>query len=429
MRHLTIIGLSLCSALALASSPTSGTIASDTRFTIAVIPDTQNYTDYTHQKAEGFPFDASDLFLEQMRYVAGRVESAGGDVAFVTALGDMWQHQTLPIDPGHEARGFRRVPSRFFDEILGPPTPKTRTIEMATVKRGYEMIAGKVPFSVVPGNHDFDALWIDAKHPPAPDRPEDASNFGVWHVGGLTNFQSIFSDQSDFFRDKPWYVASHDGGGDSAQVFTAGGYRFLHIGLQYDPPNASLTWAASVIDRFRGLPTIISTHNYLDPDGTRLAYPGGDSHAVDPDDNNPQMVWEKLIARHDQIFLVLCGHRTFQGRSVDRNGFGHEVHQVLSDYQNRRQTAKAAGIDKKDVMIGDGWLRLMTFDMTGATPTVRVRTYSPHYKKFSTELREYADWYKADERPTLTDAEFLLHDDFSLTLTDFRTRFGERGSR
>lgn len=31
---------------------------SDGKFTIAAIPDTQNYMDYTHQTAEGFPFAA-----------------------------------------------------------------------------------------------------------------------------------------------------------------------------------------------------------------------------------------------------------------------------------------------------------------------------------------------------------------------------------
>ena len=39
-------------------------ITPDQVFTIAVLPDTQNYLDYTHQKAEGFPFEASELFLE-----------------------------------------------------------------------------------------------------------------------------------------------------------------------------------------------------------------------------------------------------------------------------------------------------------------------------------------------------------------------------
>ena len=38
----------------------------DQKFTIAVISDTQNYVDFTRQKAEGYPIDAAELFIEQM---------------------------------------------------------------------------------------------------------------------------------------------------------------------------------------------------------------------------------------------------------------------------------------------------------------------------------------------------------------------------
>lgn len=193
--------------------------------------------------------------------------------------------------------------------------------------------------------------------------------------GGLSNFRSVFGDQTPFFKGQPWYVASHDGGADSAQIFTAGGYRFLHIGLQFDPPNASLEWAASVLKRYPGLPTIVSTHDYMDNAGQRLPNPIIDAAAADPQDNSPQMVWDKLISQHDQIFLVLCGHEHGQAFRTDDNKFGHDVHQVLSDYQDRGQTAKDAGVKSAyPVAIGDGWLRLMTFDLSGAKPGIQVRT-------------------------------------------------------
>lgn len=402
--------------------------AAEHTFTIAVIPDTQNYVDYTHQTADGFPFDARNLFLDQMRYIAANVKSVGGDIAFVAALGDMWQHQTLPIDPGHVARGFKRVPNPLLEDVLAPPSPETRAIELPTVRDGYRLIAGKVPFSVVPGNHDYDAMWTDAKHPPAKVF-KDFSSWGELHVGGLSNFQSVFSDQSEFFKGPSWYVAAHDGGADNAQIFEAGGYRFLHIGLQFDPPDASLEWAADVIRRFPGVPTFVSTHNYLSPAGERVTTPATHSHLVDPQDNEPEMIWDKLIDRHDQIFLVLCGHQYPQGRSTARNRAGHDVHQLLSDYQNRRQAVKAAGGAKPGEQLGDGWLRLMQFEMSGATPRVHVRTYSTYYKKFSTEMAEYSAWYKADEKPGMTDAEFMAQDDFTIELTDFRSRFGAGSSR
>jgi hypothetical protein len=416
VRTLVLFG-SLSGTLAQAADPQS--------FTIAVFPDTQNYLDYTHQKAENFPFDASELFLGQMKFVAENLQSQGGDIAFVTSLGDVWQHQTLKIDPEHEARGFKAVPNPILDSHFAP-TSKVHSVEMPMAKRGFEMIAGKVPFSVVPGNHDYDAMWTHSVPEGGPRYdPKDMTKLGMLHPGGLNNFRSVFGADTPFFKGQPWYVASHDGGADSAQIFTAGGYRFLHIGLQFDPPNASLEWAASVLKRYPGLPTIISTHDYMDNAGQRLPNPIIDAAAADPQDNSPQMVWDKLISQHDQIFLVLCGHEHGQALRTDDNKFGHDVYQVLADYQDRGQTAKDAGVKSAyPVGIGDGWLRLMTFDLGGATPAIQVRTYSTHYKKHSTEAPSYAQWYKAQEKPKLSDEEFLRQDEFRIELGDFRARFG-----
>ena len=173
----------------------------------------------------------------------------------------------------------------------------------------------------MPGNHDYDAMWTDANHPPRAADTGPASR-GMLHADGLTNFKKVFSDKSAFARGQRWYVASHDDGADSAQVFTAGGYRFLHIGLQFDAPNASLAWAAKVIRRHSALPTIVSTHDYLGNAGERRANPAIDHHAVDPQDNSPQVVWDKLISQHDQIFMVLCGHQYAQAMRVDANRHG-----------------------------------------------------------------------------------------------------------
>ncbi|MFA7601422.1 MAG: serine/threonine protein phosphatase [Novosphingobium sp.] len=414
----------LIGGLALALGGTSAA-ARDESFTIAVIPDTQNYLDYTHQKNEGFPFDASAMFLEQMRYIADNVESRGGDIAFVTSLGDVWQHQTLSIDPEHEKRGFRRIANPMMDKHFAP-TDKVRTVEMPMAHKGYSLLDGKVPFSVVPGNHDHDAMWMNAL-PPSAGRPSGAaatSPRATLHAGGVSNFNAVFGAGSQFFKGRDWYVDSFNGGASSAQIFTAGGYRFLHIGLQFDPPNDVLAWAATVIARYPGLPTIVSTHDYLDTKGRRRPNPMVDNAAIDPQDNSPQMVWDKLISQHDQIFMVLCGHQHAQAFRADYNRFGHKVYQILSDYQSRNQTLKDAGGDPgARTGVGDGWMRLMTFDMAAATPTVLVKTYSTHYRRRSTETPQYVAWYKAQEQPELADAEFVAADDFTITLADFRARF------
>jgi hypothetical protein len=245
------------------------------------------------------------------------------------------------------------------------------------------------------------------------------------YAGGLDNFRAVFGADTPFFKDRPWYVASHDGGADSAQVFEAGGYRFLNIGLRFHAPDASLDWASSVIAAHRGLPTILTTHDFLDARGEHLPYPGSDNSVIDPEDNNSEMLWRKFVSRHDQIFLVLCGHQPGQAFRTDLNAFGNSVHQVLADYQARWRSARDAGLTLTwPHAVGDGWLRLMTFELGGDAPAVQVRTYSTHYGRFSSEIPDYAAWYRPFEQPAMTDAEFLAAEEFVIPLADFRRRFG-----
>lgn len=410
-----------------ADSPSPEPVAQT--FTIAVIPDTQNYLDYTRQQDQGFALDSRELFIAQMQDIAARE-----DVAFVAAVGDVWQHQTLDIDPEHARRGLEAIPNPFFaQELL--PTDKTRSVEIPGAIEGYRVLAasGK-PFGVAPGNHDYDAMWSAKGYPPNLGKPPaeltmTPEDLGILHIGGLDNFRSVFGDQSEFFADKPWYVDSFRDGANSAQLFSAAGYQFLHITLEMAADNEVLAWVESVLEKHAGQPTIITTHDYLDTHGQRQANPLVDLKRIDPEHHNTaEEIWDKLISQQDQIFLVLCGHHHGQSHRVDSNRSGHEVIQILADYQGRGQAGLDAG-QKADPRrgprgIGDGWYRLMEFDMSGETPQLRIKTWSSHYRSLSGDAPHYTAWYKRYEHPSFSDEEFLATDDFKLELTDFRRRFG-----
>lgn len=193
-------GLALLAALA---GPAGAGAANAARpvcgeFRVAMIPDTQNYVDYRHQKWSGFPFDAVEQFYGQMRWVADHAMGAGGDIAFATHVGDIWQHYSEWMDPAHAARGFQWMPNGG-SEVAMSPKVHTRALEIPAAVQAYRLIAGRLPFSVVPGNHDLDALWTDPAHPPQPE----TEKAGVRHAGGLTGFQSAFSDRSQFFTGQP----------------------------------------------------------------------------------------------------------------------------------------------------------------------------------------------------------------------------------
>jgi hypothetical protein len=57
-----------------------------------------------------------------------------------------------------------------------------------------------------------------------------------------------------------------------------------------------------------------------------------------------------------------------------------------------------------------------------------VDTYSTYYRKASRDTEEYAAWYKAHEKPALSDEAFHDEDDYSIALEDFRARF-EKSAR
>jgi hypothetical protein len=149
---------------------------------------------------------------------------------------------------------------------------------------------------------------------------------------------------------------------------------------------------------------------------------------VDPNyHNSAEQIWDSLFSQHDQIFLVLSGHHKGQSMRVDANVNGRLVYQVLADYQDRGQAGIEAGRSKSFVGIGDGWLRLMQFDLSDESATIRVKTFSSFYDKFSGEVDNYANWYKMREQPDMSDLEFYTADDFIIRLDDFFQRFGKPG--
>ena len=409
------------------SAPTDDSLP----FTIAVLCDTQNYADHRNQREAGFPINAREMLWDMMHHISRNARQNGGDIAFVTGLGDSWQHPSShEADETHAELGWVRNP---LIESLVPPAPeKVREIEMPAVRDAYRIIADTVPFSLVPGNHDHDHFWTDPNSPPAEDaRIEHGMPIGVGrlHVGSLKIWTSAFGDHTDFFHGKPWYVSSFRDGRNSAQTFFGGGYRFLHIGLEMCPDDEVLDWARAVLRDHPGCPTIISIHEYLNHAGERKSIDLLDLTLIDSHRNGPEMLWDKFVSEHDQILMTLNGHFHGVQQRIDRNRHGNNVYQFLVNYQSRKQSLEAAapGTPVMDG-IGDGWIRLLTFDLSGPSPRLRLRAYSAHFKAFATDLPDYARWY-ANEHPEMDAAAFLALDDTEIVLDDFHARFAPLSAR
>jgi Calcineurin-like phosphoesterase len=199
-------------------------------FTIAVIPDTQNYVDHTRpQPASLQTFKAETGYLARHRREL--------NLAFVTHVGDVVQHG---------------------DGTDGSPGDATYGAgdEWARAREALDLLAASgVPFGMTPGNHDYDNYSYTAAN-------------GYQPLKSTVMWRSYFGSASRYFSGQRWYGGAsdhlaYDPGLSSYQTFRAGGETFLHISLEMEAGDAALAWAQGVIDAHRGLPTIITTHEYL----------------------------------------------------------------------------------------------------------------------------------------------------------------------
>jgi len=299
-------------------------------FTVAVLPDTQNYS-------QSYP----DTFKAQARWVV--TNQAAQNVAFVSHLGDI-------VQTGASSTQWANADAAM-DILDGNLAARPD---------------GVVPYSAAIGNHDYRTMYARSN--------------------GAPFYEQYFS--ATRFRGRSWYVEESGRLGAHAQTFTAGGYRFLHLTFQFEPLDSDLAWAQQMIARYPGLPTIISTHSYLNPNTkTRMATLNGDAGFPGDPSNTGEHVFQKLVRPNPQIILVMNGHFSGEHHQTSLNSLGQPVHEMVADYQSR-----ANG--------GDGWMRLLEFDT--AVGEVRVQTYSPKLDQFERDA----------------DSEFTLG-------CDFRGRYGE----
>lgn len=301
-------------ALSFVSAAVGGQTASDD-WTVVALPDTQKYAD----SPENISY-AQD----QTRWIADNVDSE--NIRLVSHEGDVVEYAT-------------ETQYQRMDDVMST-------------------LDGVVPYSVLPGNHDW-AVWNDrSSSTELYEQPFNAARYAGYD----------------------WFGGTGPGDSElnSYQLFSAGGYEFLHIALEWEPrgevddPDTPLGWAQDLLDEHADKPTILTTHSYLDNEGRP------ESSQVRNGSGNPgQDVWEKLVSPNPQIFMVLCGHFVHNGgyHQVSQNVEGQDVYEMVANYQ---------GLENG----GNGWLRLIQFQPGGGSSgqdRIQVRSYSPSLDAFKTD--------------------------------------------
>ena len=283
-------------------------------FSIVVLPDTQVYS-------QSYPH----IFAAQTQWIAANIDAL--NIKFVIHEGDMTNWNNEP--------------------------------QWENAKAAMRNLDGVVPYAMAPGNHDYGPGGNAA------DR---------------TTFFNDFFPRSDYVGE-PWFGGTFepDKLDSSYHFFRAAGEDWLVLALEWGPRDQVVDWANSVLSQYPDHRTIIVTHAYMYSDETRY------DHVTRPDQrwnphsygtanlpggvNDGEELWQKLVRRHPNVVLVCNGHvlNDGAGRLSSTNDFGNTVHQVLTNYQMRREG-------------GEGYLRIYTFSQDGRRLT--ATSYSPYLERY-----------------------------------------------
>ena len=208
-----------------------------------------------------------------------------------------------------------------------------------------EKLTGVIPYSVVRGNHD-----------------------------GTTNFNNVFATEE--------YTSQFDGfyqEGDvtnSYRFFEVSGTKYLLITLDYGANDSILNWAGEIIEANPDRKVVITTHAYLFRDGTTLDQGDVCPPATTGGSNNGDHMWDKLVSKYENIFLVMSGHDPYANVVVTQTEGvnGNIVTQILTDHQ---------GVDTSTPT---GMVTMLYFKADGS---IEVETYSTIQEAYYKEVNQF----------------------------------------
>jgi len=343
------LGLTAGVLSASAAIPAAAADDSDlaSRFTFAVLPDTQFYSRYSAEQF--YPRYATDPFATQTQWIADNAEAL--HIPFTAHVGDVVDRATVEAE------------WRAADGAM-------KNLEDAGAS-----------YSITTGNHDVlnsDSSLVDT------DYDLSAEPFLKWF-----GTDRAAADSS--------YQGSDPTGLSRFHIFEAEGQQFMVLTLPWRVSEATLAWADSVMAEHPTVPVILTSHEVLN---------------VAPDGESPRetdyglMLWDKLIADNDQIFLTFNGHFHGATQLTKVNNFGHDVHEVLIDYQMAYEG-------------GNGYLGLLEFDLTNGQ--INAQTASPWVvSKPQETLTSYDQPFLEGNRQ-----QYSIDIDFTDRFAGFNPNFGD----
>ncbi|HEY0669956.1 MAG TPA: metallophosphoesterase [Sphingobacteriaceae bacterium] len=313
--------------------------SADEYFHMAVLPDTQYYTD-----PDGTHGGTMQMLTNQLDWIVANKTAL--EIKYVAHVGDITDNGDRP---GHDY------------EWVNASSQLNR------------LFTANIPFGLAVGNHD---QWCFG------DPGSGATNDGYGTYFGKSKFTG-----------KSWYggaYGSSDNNDNHYDLFTEDGINYLVLYIEfnqqgYAPGSGDCAgqqhysstietnvknWANGIIAANSGRKVIIVSHSILNPHTTSDATHNAKHRALvgQGPDNLPgtfttqgQYIYDNIAKPNQNVFMMLSGHVTGEGYRVETQN-GHTVKVFLSDYQDRPYG-------------GNGYMRIMKFNKT--LNTINVRSIQP----------------------------------------------------
>ncbi|MDX6804955.1 cadherin-like domain-containing protein [Terrihabitans rhizophilus] len=316
-------------------------VTGENAYTIAVLPDTQ---DYTNAAKVG-------IFKNMTNWLVDNKESQ--NIQFVVHVGDITTNNS---DTAHWP---------FAEEAL-------------------RILDGKIPYSLLPGNHD--------------------QNQGNAHNHSTDPLDIRFSPEKQA-ATSPTFGGVYDQeptrSANTYHTFTApDGTKWLVLSLEFGPRDDVLRWAGEVLEDHLDHQVILANHSYMNwagrhdatgaplyDEGAGYDYRMGESAEGA---NDGETMYRELVQKYSNIAFTFSGHIFGDAAEtlVSYDQFGNPVHQMMVNYQNG-----VAG----EITSGGG----MGSGSNGGNGAIRLVTVDPDNKAvytstYFTELDDYLDTPRGD---------------------------------
>ncbi len=313
----------------------------DFDYTFMAVPDMQTMNYFKKEN-----------FFQQSQWIVDTKDKL--NTQFVMYLGDMTEH-------------------RYSKD------PQLSIAEWETASACLTMLDGKVPYTFVPGNHDYDNWGTESR--------------------ATTNLNKYFS--YDKYSKLSYFGGAFKEGyvENTYYLFNVGDVEYMVFALEYAPRTNVMNWVDRMITEHPNARVIITTHCYEDADGTiiNVGDKNNPTKTMSYDSSNcGEQMWDKVLRKHANVFMVFSGHLNsdYLARHQDVGVHGNKVTSVLVDVQGSMMTSCMN--------------TLLVIKVNERTKTMRFCYYSPEYDACYNMQNQFTMSFADENNPAVGLAEEVV---------------------